>query len=891
MEGNLNNNNELQQIFEYELKRKLAEKSKTTMGELRILLNGFKFYDLEYTGIIDKDKWIKGILRTGLSGFSDNDLSNIFSCYDLNNSGMIDYKNFSAFLYGREELNPLPKQQEKINNENNNNINDNTNKNINNQNLLPQNNIRKTPINFQNNNLNNFNDNNEMIQNNNFINDNNNQINQIRNQRTPTPINYQKKLNLNNNLNNFDNNYNKNNSVDIKSAISQIQNIINTNSGITFYTFIDKLKSYEDQNTKSIFFEDFIRTLQEMRINLPSEILLSFFNSLNPDFNNRVSLNNLINIIKGNIDERRKLFVVGKFANMDTEKKGMLSVNLLKNMYNSKQHPDVLLGTKSEKEVFDQFCDTIDIFIKINGISDMITFEQFIDYYSGISASIPNDIYFEDLLNGVWSGNVHNENINNSITTNENSNLNDNFENNNNIQNNIDSNNFLNSNNNINSNKNNQCVSNNNNFNNSRNNYNQENIDDIGLNRLFLGIGSNESKDRRERFGNNMNNNNNYNQQKIKNSISTPLMNITQKDDNRNNQYSQNFSNNTPLSRTPLISNDPVQNMNGTGIRKFNTKLRYNPITNEYLPNEYTQNQNMNSSNSNYNNNYNNNNYNNNNRNYNNNFNNNNINYNNNNNFNRTTPLKKTDLYSNNNENVDVINELINLLKSRGTKMIFTFQRMFTLYDRNHTGEVTYDNFYSIFETYNLNMNQQSIKNICNQFDINNKGKIKYINLLKSIINNINPRKQSIIQNLFNIFNKDQQGNVLINDIKKLFNPKRHPDVVSGKKSPEEIFGDFLDELEIFREYIGNLKGNYITDLNFEEFNMFFGEIGVGIDDVNLFEYFICNCWNLDRNMNNNNNGGNVNNVYENNNRGNNNNYGQNVMAVTGKQIMNNNIF
>ena len=99
-----------------------------------------------------------------------------------------------------------------------------------------------------------------------------------------------------------------------------------------------------------------------------------------------------------------------------------------------------------------------------------------------------------------------------------------------------------------------------------------------------------------------------------------------------------------------------------------------------------------------------------------------------------------------------------------------------------------------------------------------------------------------------------------------------------------------MDELEIFREYIGHLKGIFITSFNSEEFNMFFGEISIGIDDDILFEYFICNCWNLDRNISNNNYNceGNVNNIYQNNNRGNNNNYGQNVMATAGKQIMNN---
>ena len=48
---------ELQQIFEYELKRKLSERAKTSSGEMKILLNGFKFFDLNYTGILDKNHW------------------------------------------------------------------------------------------------------------------------------------------------------------------------------------------------------------------------------------------------------------------------------------------------------------------------------------------------------------------------------------------------------------------------------------------------------------------------------------------------------------------------------------------------------------------------------------------------------------------------------------------------------------------------------------------------------------------------------------------------------------------------------------------------------------------------------------------------------------------
>ena len=101
--------NEFCQIFEIELKRKLSERSKSTTDELRLLLNSFKFYDLDYIGIIDKNQWVRGILKTGLTGFSENDLLSIFPYYDQNKSGFIDYKNFSNYLYGREQFNPLPK--------------------------------------------------------------------------------------------------------------------------------------------------------------------------------------------------------------------------------------------------------------------------------------------------------------------------------------------------------------------------------------------------------------------------------------------------------------------------------------------------------------------------------------------------------------------------------------------------------------------------------------------------------------------------------------------------------------------------------------------------------------------------------------------------------------
>ena len=453
---------DLQQIFEYELKRKLSERARKSSGEMNILLQGFKFFDINYTGIISKEQWIKGILRTGLTGFPESDLDSLFILYDKNNTGKIDYKNFCAFLYGREPLNPLTNnsQYRKI-------------KQIDN-NKISEDNMQDMTMNInQNNQQSEFKNNQRIIQNRNYVEENNNSYNNIINDKNfnnnlqyninnherrqvkspndnyfnnnqndnfgyniQTPINNheyqensnfrrsQKKINsfsttfnriFQNESNPIDNrksnNYNLSESA-INSIISSIRNNININNGIKLFTFIKNLKSRE-QNNSYISINDLYNIFQDMRINIPYDELQILFNFANKNENDIISTEQLINIIKGKLNEQRKLYIEQIFSKIDKEQTNKISINLLKNMFNSKKHPEVINGTKSEEEVFEQFCLSLDLFCELYNIpqNGEINYENFIDYYSYISASIPDEVYFEDMINGVWSDNNNKNNI------------------------------------------------------------------------------------------------------------------------------------------------------------------------------------------------------------------------------------------------------------------------------------------------------------------------------------------------------------------------------------------------------------------------------------------------------------------------------------------------
>ena len=906
---------DFQQIFEYELKRKLSERAKKSSGEMSLLLHGFKFFDINYTGIITKEQWIKGILRTGLTGFPESDLDSLFILYDKNNTGKIDYKNFCSFLYGREPLNPLTNNSQSMNNEQNDNneilenntqdltmnINSNNQLNeFNNQNNYnnQQNQQLKQNRNYYEENNNSFNNSvkDKNYYNNNQYNINNNERRQVKspsnnyfnnNQNDnfgyniQTPINnyeYQENSNFRRSqkkINSFSttfnhifqnesdqinnrksNNYNLSESA-LNSIIASIRNNININNGIKLFTFIKNLKSRE-LNKSFISINDLYNIFQDMRINIPYDELKILFNFANKNDNDIISIEQLINIIKGNLNEQRKLYIEQIFSKIDKEQTKKISIDLLKNTFNSKKHPEVINGLKSEEEVFEQFCFSLDLFCELYSIpkNGEISYENFIEYYSYISASIPDEVYFEDMINGVWSDN--NNNIN-KINTN-----------------------------------NNNC------YKDENNSYN--------INSVLMGISTNERNNNQNLRMNNFNNNYKYNnknnnnmnqiecnnERKIKNSMSSPHIfdnnnsnnnsyNVPNQRNLNNNNNHNNINNNMNNVQSPYMNYSNNRNSYNKfkisvpkGIDNFQNKnkRRYNPILDEYYP----EIQNENKINENNINNLNINNI------QGNNYQRNQIQNNNmnriNNNLNNVDENKGKNDINNYNNKMNLVIKLRNIIISRGPKTIFTFQRMLTIYDRNNSGLINLNDFINIFQVYNLNFSESEIENIFNIYNQDNSGSINYSFLINDLIGEISEQRILIIQKVFDIFNKDEKGEVSLKEIKQRFNPRNHPDVLSRKKDSNEVYGEFLDMLEIYREYIYNLQGGFITTINFEDFKKFYSQISLYIKEDSDFERMMLNCWNINNNSNN---------GYNRNNNGNYNNnaYDRNIRARTGQQIMN----
>lgn len=90
---------------------------------------------------------------------------------------------------------------------------------------------------------------------------------------------------------------------------------------------------------------------------------------------------------------------------------------------------------------------------------------------------------------------------------------------------------------------------------------------------------------------------------------------------------------------------------------------------------------------------------------------------------------------------------------------------------------------------------------------------------------------------------RDGNGWVDIKDIKGVYNASRHPDVISGKKTEDQILQEFLETFETQHAMRNNGTPDYVVTK--EEFIEYYNNISASIDDDNYFKLMIENAWKL----------------------------------------------
>src|SRR3569833_2815371 len=107
----------------------------------------------------------------------------------------------------------------------------------------------------------------------------------------------------------------------------------------------------------------------------------------------------------------------------------------------------------------------------------------------------------------------------------------------------------------------------------------------------------------------------------------------------------------------------------------------------------------------------------------------------------------------------------------------------------------------------------------------------------------MNSFRKNIVMAAFKKIDRDGSGILDLNDIKGVYNARNHPEVKSGKKTEDDILGEFLETFEQHHALSGKgIKDRSVTP---EEFIEYYNNVSASVDNDQYFELMMINAWKL----------------------------------------------
>ena len=162
----------------------------------------------------------------------------------------------------------------------------------------------------------------------------------------------------------------------------------------------------DDEGTHTLTFNNFEKYIKDYRLPLNDEEIKKIFDKFDTKKQGIINYDDLLNELLGKINDYRTDLLMKVFEKFDPEHTGNASLNEIRKNYNPNLHPEVLKGNKSSQEELSEFLDVVEyIFSLLNqekAGDDVITIEEFLDFYKNISFAINDDEYFNSIVSNVW---------------------------------------------------------------------------------------------------------------------------------------------------------------------------------------------------------------------------------------------------------------------------------------------------------------------------------------------------------------------------------------------------------------------------------------------------------------------------------------------------------
>ena len=169
---------------------------------------------------------------------------------------------------------------------------------------------------------------------------------------------------------------------------------------------------------------------------------------------------------------------------------------------------------------------------------------------------------------------------------------------------------------------------------------------------------------------------------------------------------------------------------------------------------------------------------------------------------------KRINIYDNTNIKNEFLLDLKNALLKKGIKGLVNLHWKFLVYCSN-VSKITLNDFINVLQLEHINFEKKEFEDIFNYFSLKNNY-LDYNRFIRFFKRELNDNKLKMVEKIFLSLKYDTGDNeeIAMNDIKKRYKARRHPEVIIGKKTEDEKIMEFGDSFDINYEITSVEKTN-----------------------------------------------------------------------------------
>jgi len=158
---------------------------------------------------------------------------------------------------------------------------------------------------------------------------------------------------------------------------------------------------FDDNGDRRLGIQEFINGCRDYGVSFSATEAQQVFKLIDRDQDGSVNFDELLIALRPPMSDTRIDLINTAFDKMDKTGDGVITMEDLKGVYNCKKHKKYISGEWTEAEVFKHFLKTFES-TPGDTVDGKITRNEFTNYYSGVSASIDSDIYFDYMMRQAW---------------------------------------------------------------------------------------------------------------------------------------------------------------------------------------------------------------------------------------------------------------------------------------------------------------------------------------------------------------------------------------------------------------------------------------------------------------------------------------------------------